>query len=92
MNVAKFLDQSTLHSTRLQEAFKALATVKVYSYQRLVDRKLIEHHLRALLINIMWLLMFFAILIFRSHSQDSDGKHMAVSRSAFKIMILYYSA
>ena len=58
MNVAKFLDQSTLHSTRLQEAFKALATVKVYSNQRRADRKFMEYHFKALPVN-MLLEMYF---------------------------------
>ena len=51
MNVAKFLDRSTLHSTRLQDAFKAVATVKVSSDQRRADRKFMEYHFKALPVN-----------------------------------------
>ena len=80
MNVAKFLDQSTLHSTRLQNAFKALATVKVYSNQRRAGKKFMEYHFKALPVNTMLLLKFFAILIFRFHSRDSEAEHGTVSR------------
>ena len=84
MNVAKFLDRSTLHSTRLQDAFKAVATVRVSSDQRRADRKFMEYHFKALPVNTTVLQMFFAMSIFRFHSVDSEAKHGILLRSVLE--------